>query len=114
MGELMVSLYEQERLWSSMYEAYTYAALEYNGAGEPWMASKCKLFSSLSLSSNQSVANMRKSIDARLAIQHGLAAGGPRDSDVLAMSDLVRDPWAHWSWMLRTKRRMNWRSNVEA
>ncbi|KAK6843827.1 hypothetical protein PG987_004687 [Apiospora arundinis] len=92
MGELMVSLYEQERLWSSMYEAYTYAALEYNGAGEPWMASKY----------------------ARLAIQHGLAAGGPRDSDVLAMSDLVRDPWAHWSWMLRTKRRMNWRSNVEA
>ncbi|KAK8139326.1 lysine methyltransferase [Apiospora sp. TS-2023a] len=92
MGELMVSLFEQERLWSSMYEAYTYAALEYNGAGEPWIASKY----------------------ARLAIQHGLAAGGPRDSDVLAMKDLVKDPWAHWSWMLRTKRRMNWNSNVEA
>lgn len=42
MGELMVSLFEQERLWSSMYEAYTYAALEYNGAGEPWIASKCE------------------------------------------------------------------------
>ncbi|KAK8048289.1 hypothetical protein PG994_010019 [Apiospora phragmitis] len=92
MGELMVSLFQQERLWSSMYEAYTYAALEYNGAGEPWLASK----------------------SARLAIQHGLAAGGPKDSDVLAMQALVKDPWAHWSWMLRTKRRMNWGSNVEA
>ncbi|KAK8041794.1 Lysine methyltransferase [Apiospora rasikravindrae] len=92
MGELMVSLFQQERLWSSMYEAYTYAALEYNGAGEPWLASKY----------------------ARLAIEHGLAAGGPKDSDVLAMQALVKDPWAHWSWMLRTKRRMNWVSNVEA
>ena len=41
MGELIVSLYQQERLWTSMYEAYTYAAIEYNGAGDPWTATKC-------------------------------------------------------------------------
>ncbi|ORY59243.1 uncharacterized protein BCR38DRAFT_351933 [Pseudomassariella vexata] len=91
MGELMVSLYEQERLYSSMYEAYTYAALEYNGVGEPWLATKY----------------------ARLAVQHGLAAGGPEDQDVLVMKELAKDPWSHWSWMLRTRKRMNWGSAVE-
>lgn len=86
LAELMVSLYQQERLWSTMQEAYTYAAVEYNGAGEPWIAIKY----------------------ARLAIQHGLAAAGPNDSDVIEMKSLVADPWEHWSWMLRTKRRLNW------
>jgi hypothetical protein len=91
MAELLVSLYEQERLSTLLYEAYTFAAIEWNGAGEPWTATKY----------------------AQLAIQHGLLSGGPRDHDVLEMQSLARDPWAHWSWMLRTKKRMNWGSNVK-
>jgi hypothetical protein len=92
MGELMVSLFQQERLDGAMYEAYTYAAIEYNGAGDPWMATKY----------------------ARLAVQVGTAAAGPLDSDVVEMKALARDPWEHWSWMLRTKKRMNWGSHIEA
>ncbi|ETS76754.1 hypothetical protein PFICI_12141 [Pestalotiopsis fici W106-1] len=86
MAELMISLYEQERLWTMLYEAYTYAAIEYNGAGEPWAATKY----------------------ARLAVQRGLASGGPNHSDVHEMEALARNPWEHWSWMLRTRKRMNW------
>ncbi|KAI8627336.1 hypothetical protein F5Y19DRAFT_477549 [Xylariaceae sp. FL1651] len=92
MAELMVSLYEQERMWAMLYEAYTYAAIEWNGVGEPWLATKY----------------------ARLAIQYGLACGGPKDSDVIHMKELAKDPWSHWSWMLRTKKRMNWGSKVSA
>jgi hypothetical protein len=88
MAELMISLYRQERLDSYMHEAYTLAALEYNGVGEPWMATKY----------------------ARLAIEHGLISLGEYDNDVSAMTNLARDPWAHWSWMLRTKKRMSWGS----
>ncbi|KAI0128394.1 hypothetical protein BJ170DRAFT_579983 [Xylariales sp. AK1849] len=91
MAELLISLYDQERLWSSIHEAYTYAAIEHNGAGEPWLATKY----------------------ARLAIKHGLAAGGPANSDVIEMKALAKDPWEHWSWMMRTKRRMNWVSKVD-
>lgn len=91
MGELLVSLYEQDHLWNMLYEAYTYAAIEYNGAGEPWLATKY----------------------ARLAIQHGLATGGPRDLDVIEMKALAKDPWKHWSWMLRTRKRMSWGQRVD-
>lgn len=91
MGELLVSLFEQEGLYGSIFEAYTYTAIEYNGAGEPWLATKY----------------------ARLAIKHGLASSGPKDPDVIEMKELARDPWDHWSWMLRTKKRMNWGSNID-
>ncbi|KAH6654073.1 hypothetical protein BKA67DRAFT_604491 [Truncatella angustata] len=91
MAELLISLYRQERLWTMLYEAYTYAAIEYNGDGEPWLATKY----------------------ARLAIHHGLASGGPSNPDVVEMMALVTDPWAHWSWMLRTQKRMNWAAHVE-
>lgn len=86
LAELLISLYKQERLSTMMYEAYTYAAMEYNGQGEPWLATKY----------------------ARLAIQHGLATGGPKHSDVVEMTALAEDPWGHWSWMLRTRKRFNW------
>lgn len=86
MGELMVSLYAQERLSTNMYSAHTYAALEYNGVGEPWEAAR----------------------HANLAIEYGLASVGPTDPDVKEMQTLVADPYAHWSWMLRTKKRMRW------
>lgn len=90
LAELLISLYQQERLWTMIYEAYTYAAIEYNGDGSPWLATKY----------------------ARLAIQHGLATAGPQDSDVNEMIALARNPWEHWSWMLRTRMRMNWDSHV--
>lgn len=86
MAELLISLYEQERTYSLMYEAHTYAAIEWNGVGEPWLAMK----------------------HARLAIEMGLASAGSKDRDVKEMEQLVKDPWGHWSWMLRTSRRMGW------
>lgn len=86
MAELMVSLYQQERLDLMLYEAFTYAAIEYNGVGEPWMATKY----------------------ARLAVEYGLASVGPKDNDVIEMDNLVLDPFKHWSWMLRTSKRMSW------
>lgn len=86
MADLFVSLYEQERLSGSIYEAYTFAAIEWNGAGEPWKAVRY----------------------ARLAIEAGLASAGPKDRDVNEMIRLADNPWAHWSWMLRTSKRMSW------
>ncbi|OAA55029.1 SET domain protein [Niveomyces insectorum RCEF 264] len=86
MAELFVSLYQQERMDAVIYEAYSYAAIEWNGVGDAWMATKY----------------------ARLAVDYGLASVGPRDVDVDEMQQLARDPWAHWSWQLRTSRRMQW------
>lgn len=86
MGELMVSLYNQERLDLLKYEAHTYAAIEWNGVGEPWLATK----------------------HARLAVEHGLPSVGPADNDVVEMQALIKDPFKHWSWMLRTSKRMSW------
>lgn len=85
MADLMVSLYEQERLSGSIYEAYTFAAIEWNGVGEPWKAVQY----------------------ARLAIETGLASAGPKDRDVNEMIRLADNPWAHWSWMLRTSKRFS-------
>lgn len=86
MADLFVSLYEQERLDGSIYEAYAFAAIEWNGVGEPWNAVRY----------------------ARLAIEYGLVAVGSRDRDVVEMKKLAEDPWGHWSWMLRTSKRMSW------
>jgi hypothetical protein len=83
LAELLISLYQQERLWGFMYEMYTYAALEYNGAGEPWLAVKY----------------------ARLAVEWGITTAGEKDTDVKDMDKLAEDPWSHWSWMLRTQKR---------
>lgn len=88
MADLFVSLYRQERLDSSVYEAYTFAAVEWNGVGEPWAATRY----------------------AQLAVEWGLASVGPRDPDVREMQRLARDPWGHWSWMLRTSKRLGWGS----
>lgn len=87
---LLITLCEIERLAGTMYEAYTYAALEYNGVGQPWQAIRY----------------------ARLAIAHGLPGAGPKDTDVREMQALARDPWQHWSWMLRSRRRNNWYSTL--
>jgi hypothetical protein len=79
MAELLISLYEQERMESRIYEAYMYAAVEYNGVGEPWLAVKY----------------------ASLAIQHGFIAGGPTGEDHYNLATLATNPWEHWSWMMR-------------
>ncbi|KAI1865136.1 hypothetical protein JX265_008183 [Neoarthrinium moseri] len=85
MAELLISLYEQERIHSRIFEAYTYAAIEYNAIGQPWMATKY----------------------ARLGIQHGFVANQPTGEDHFDIKQLVDDPWGHWSYMMR-------RSNGEA
>ncbi|OIW33767.1 SET domain-containing protein [Coniochaeta ligniaria NRRL 30616] len=87
MAELLVSLYEQERLWGMMDEAYRYAAVEWNAVGEPWTATKY----------------------ARLAIEHGIYLSGEKDGDVADMDELAADPWSHWSWMMRMKGRTGWK-----
>ena len=58
MAELYISLHEQEELWGMMYEAYAYAAQEYNGVGDPWTAIKY----------------------AMLAVEFGVTAVGPSGS----------------------------------
>jgi hypothetical protein len=84
MADLMVSLYEQERLYGPISEAYTFAAIEYNGVGDLWTSQKY----------------------ARLAVEAGLLYGGPADKDVKQMQQLLKDPVKHWSWMLRLNQRM--------
>lgn len=81
MAETLISLYQQERLYSRMYEVYTYAAIEYNAVGRPWEAIKY----------------------ARLAIQHGFVARGAKNEDNYELSELAEDPWEHWSYMMRRK-----------
>ncbi|KAJ7435604.1 hypothetical protein B0H11DRAFT_1755872 [Mycena galericulata] len=76
MAELLISLYKQEKLWGSLYEGYTFAAIEYNRVGDPWRAMK----------------------NARLAIEHGIPVGGENLTDVVDMRSLVENPWEHWSW----------------
>ncbi|KAH6693831.1 hypothetical protein F5X68DRAFT_199758 [Plectosphaerella plurivora] len=91
MAELLVSLYEQEKAWGTLPEGYTLAAIEWNGVGEAWTATKY----------------------ARLAIEHGLATGWSDSGDNMQMRKLAADPWNHWSWMLRTRKRMGWGDRVE-
>jgi hypothetical protein len=76
MAELLLSLYKQEKLWGSLYHGYTFAAIEYNGVGDPWRAMK----------------------NARLAIEHGIPVGGENLTDVVEMQSLAENPWEHWSW----------------
>ncbi|EPE03123.1 set domain-containing protein [Ophiostoma piceae UAMH 11346] len=86
MAELLVSLYQQERMDAMIYEAYSYAAIEWNGAGEPWTAIKY----------------------ARLAIEYGMLSVGSWDAEVDDMRQMATDPWTHWSWLLRKTKRMQW------
>ena len=79
MAELLVALYEMERLDGLMYEAYTLAAIEYNAVGEAWTAVKF----------------------ARLAVEWGLPMLGEGHEDVREMRELAEDPWGHWSWERR-------------
>ena len=81
LAELYVSLHDQEGLLGPIADAYTYAALEYSGVGDLFMAQKY----------------------ATLSIEAGLLYGGPESSDVLAIADLLQNPRAHWSWLFRQR-----------
>ncbi|GAB1320204.1 hypothetical protein MFIFM68171_10414 [Madurella fahalii] len=81
MAELIISLYEQEKLWGKIPAAYYFAATEYNGAGDPWTAMKY----------------------AHLAIEVGIPSLGVNSHHVKDMAKLAADPWKHWSWMASVK-----------
>ncbi|ETS82058.1 hypothetical protein PFICI_07060 [Pestalotiopsis fici W106-1] len=81
MAETLVSLYEQERLYSRLYEAYTYAAIEFNAVGKVWEAIKY----------------------ARLAIQHSFVVAGPNNDDHYELAALAENPTTHWSHLMRRK-----------
>ncbi|KAF2402643.1 SET domain-containing protein [Trichodelitschia bisporula] len=80
----LVDLYEEERLWAPIAEAYTLAALEWNGDGNVGTA---RVF-------------------AKAAVESGLLYGGRADDDVREMERLVEDPTTHWSWGLRGRTRI--------
>jgi hypothetical protein len=84
MAELLVSMYQQERLYGPISEPYKFAAIEFNGVGDVWTAQKY----------------------ARLAVEAGILYGGPWDKDVKSMESLLKDPEGHWSYMLRTTKRL--------
>ena len=81
-ADALVALYQLERLWGPVADAYVLAALEYNGVGEAWAAVMW----------------------AERAVEAGLLYSGPYDRDVSVMRDLLRDPRGHWSWMLRVNK----------
>lgn len=84
MADLLVSMYHQERLYGPIAEPYKFAAIEYNAVGDIWTAQKY----------------------ARLAVEAGILYAGPWDKDVKSMELLLKDPEAHWSYMLRASRRI--------
>lgn len=79
MAELLVDLYEVERLDGPVANAYAFAAHEFNGVGEKW----------------------RARYYAHKGIKSGLVYGGPDDFDVRDMQDLLDDQKGHWSWHFR-------------
>jgi hypothetical protein len=79
MVELLISLYEQKRLYGSIAEAYVLAALAYNAVDSEWMATK----------------------NGMKALETGIINDGPNGMDVIEMRESVRATRAHWSWMAR-------------
>jgi hypothetical protein len=78
MAELLVSLYEQERLSGSIAEGYKLAALCYASLGNEWLALKW----------------------AMKAVEAGLIYDGPRSPEVRDMQRMLDGPRNHWSWGL--------------
>jgi hypothetical protein len=77
--DIVAQLYEMEKLYGSMHDAYTLAALEYNGVGDAWTAVKY----------------------ARLGLEFALPMLGEGDEHVDALRQFVRDPRGHWTWRKR-------------
>jgi hypothetical protein len=82
MAELLVSLYEQERLWGPINEAYGHAAIEFNAVGKTVAAERY----------------------ASLAFEAGLIYRGGQHKDVMDMKTLLYSPRAHWSWKFRSSK----------
>ncbi|KAH8898021.1 SET domain-containing protein [Thozetella sp. PMI_491] len=85
MAELLISLYQQEKMWGAIYIGYIYAALEYSGIGDAWTATKY----------------------AHLALEYGIPAVSIESNDIFEMAKLASDPWNHWSWMKRTNNQVS-------
>jgi hypothetical protein len=83
MAELMLSLFEQERLYSSMATAYKHAAEIYSSFGNKYEAIK----------------------HARLAIEFSILDKGFRDPDVKQMQHMANQPELTWSWKKRVTER---------
>lgn len=83
MAELLVSLYEQERLRGWIGDAYESASLAWSAAGKEWTARRY----------------------AALAVQHesysSRRKGRKEDND---MTGLLRDAKTHWSWNTGVRR----------
>ncbi|KAF2250134.1 SET domain-containing protein [Trematosphaeria pertusa] len=79
MAELLISLYEQERLFASMGYVYKHAAEAYSSFGDRHNAVKY----------------------ARLSVEVNSLDKGFRDVDVLAMKKMAQEPEQTWSWKKR-------------
>lgn len=81
MAELLVSLYEQEGLYTYMAKAYALAAIEWNGVGQEYKARAW----------------------AYKSVQAGLGVGESSGVETYAedMEDLLDGARAHWSWKHR-------------
>jgi hypothetical protein len=76
MVDLLISLYEQERLHASIADGYRLAALISASIGNEWRAVKW----------------------AMMAVDTGLIHDGPDDDEILDMRRLLLAPRQHWSW----------------
>jgi peptide methionine sulfoxide reductase MsrB len=76
MVDLLISLYEQERLYASIADGYRLAALISASIGNEWRAVKW----------------------AMMAVETGLIHDGPDDGEILDMRRLQLAPRQHWSW----------------
>lgn len=78
-GDLLVSLYEQERLWIGRTVAYHIAALNWNAFGERYKAVRYAL----------------------LAVEYAIIDDGPDVWFLPEMRMLAENPEGHWSWRKR-------------
>jgi hypothetical protein len=79
-AELLISLYQQERLDASLATAYKYAAETYSSFGKKWEAVKY----------------------ARLSVELGMLDKGFRHGDVTEMRKMSEEPEMTWSWNKRS------------
>jgi hypothetical protein len=79
MAELLISLYEQERVSGNMFEPYSLASIAYNAVEDGWTALKY----------------------ARLAVEAGRMFPGPAHPEVKDMESMIGGPRSHWSWALK-------------
>jgi hypothetical protein len=79
MAETLVALYNEEKIWGPVNEAYMLAAIEWNAVGDLEMMKKYAL----------------------LAIDSGKVYRGEAHREVEDMKALLNNAENHWSWRLR-------------